>query len=79
MGPFRFSSSFPTRLLIAALVVTACQAAHAGIFGKSQTPPQWGLDASTTYVPDYAKDAPAVILFDEYVETIDANGRQQRS
>ena len=44
-------------------------------FGKSQTPPQWGLDAAKTHTPDYAKDAAAVILYDEYVETIDAQGR----
>ena len=61
--------------LIAALVLCASISAHAGIFGKSQTPPQWGLDAAKAHVPDYAKDATAVILFDEYVETIDANGR----
>ncbi len=37
--------------------------------------PQWGMDAYKTKVPDYAKDAAAVILFDEYIETIDASGR----
>ena len=43
--------------------------------GKSQSPPQWGLDAAKTHVPDYAKDAAAVILYDEYLETIDSSGR----
>jgi Domain of Unknown Function with PDB structure (DUF3857)/Transglutaminase-like superfamily len=48
----------------------------ASIFGKDKMdPPQWGLDAAKTRTPDYAKDAPAVILYDEYVETIDAQGR----
>ena len=37
--------------------------------------PQWGLDAARTPTPDYAKDAAAIILYDEYVETIDAQGR----
>jgi hypothetical protein len=37
--------------------------------------PQWGLDAYKTRTPDYVKDAAAVILFDEYVETVDAQGR----
>ena len=48
----------------------------ASIFGKDKMdPPQWGLDAAKTRTPDYAKDAPAIILYDEYVETIDAQGR----
>jgi hypothetical protein len=38
-------------------------------------PPQWGLDAAKTKTPIYAKDSPAVILYDEYLETIDAYGR----
>ena len=37
--------------------------------------PDWGMAAYKTHTPDYAKDASAVILYDEYVETIDANGR----
>ena len=48
----------------------------AGIFGKDKLPvPQWGLDAYKTKTPADIKDAPAVILFDEYVETVDAQGR----
>ncbi len=42
---------------------------------KGQPIPQWGLDAAKTHTPDYAKDAAAVILYDEYVETIDDQGR----
>jgi hypothetical protein len=45
------------------------------MFGHSQPVPQWGLDAYKTHTPEYAKDAPAVILFDEYVESIDSQGR----
>lgn len=39
------------------------------------TLPQWAIDASKTPVPDYAKDASSVVLYDEYVESIDAQGR----
>jgi Domain of Unknown Function with PDB structure (DUF3857)/Transglutaminase-like superfamily len=62
-------------VLVAALLLFACKPGAAGIFGKSQPVPQWGLDAYKTRTPDYAKDAAAVILFDEYVETVDAQGR----
>jgi transglutaminase-like putative cysteine protease len=37
--------------------------------------PDWGVTAAKTPTPAYAKDANAVILYDEYVETIDGNGR----
>jgi hypothetical protein len=53
----------------------AVPCAHAGIFGKDASVPDWGLDAYKTHTPDYAKDAPAVVLSDEYVETIDSQGR----
>jgi Domain of Unknown Function with PDB structure (DUF3857)/Transglutaminase-like superfamily len=49
--------------------------AHAGLFGKDSAIPQWGLDAAKTKTPDYAKDSSSVILFDEYVETVDGAGR----
>ena len=45
------------------------------MFSKNQPLPDWAVQANKTHVPDYAKDASAVILYDEYVETIDANGR----
>jgi len=57
------------------LLLIAASPAHASWFGKSQPVPQWGLDAAKTKTPDYVKDASAVILFDEYVETIDGQGR----
>ena len=45
-------------------------------FGKeSRARPQWGLDAAKTPTPAYANDAAAIILFDEYLETVDAQGR----
>ena len=62
-------------LAVAALLLFACTPGRAGIFGKNQAVPQWGMDAYKTRTPDYAKDAAAVILFDEYVETVDAQGR----
>jgi Domain of Unknown Function with PDB structure (DUF3857)/Transglutaminase-like superfamily len=42
---------------------------------KQEPIPQWGLDAAKTPTPDYAKDARAVLLYDEYLETIDGQGR----
>ena len=63
------------QVLAAALLLSCCQAGHAGIFGGSTPVPQWGLDAYKTKTPDYAKDAAAVVLYDEYVETVDAQGR----
>jgi transglutaminase-like putative cysteine protease len=49
--------------------------AWAGLFNHTQPVPDWGLQAAKTKTPAYVKDAAAVILYDEYVETIDANGR----
>ena len=69
------SNSLPARLLLAALLVSTGKPAIAGIFGGSQPIPAWGLQAYKTKVPDYAKDAPALILYDETVETVDAQGR----
>ncbi len=69
------SNSIPARLLVAALLLCACKPGHAGMFGHSQPVPQWGMDAYKTHTPDYAKDAAAIILFDEYVETVDSQGR----
>ncbi len=42
---------------------------------KNQPLPDWAVQASKTHTPDYARDASAVIIYDEYVETIDSNGR----
>jgi transglutaminase-like putative cysteine protease len=62
-------------VLVAALLMFAARPGFANWFGKSQPVPQWGLDAAQAKTPDYARDAAAVILYDEYVETIDAQGR----
>jgi hypothetical protein len=50
-------------------------AAHGGIFNHDLPVPDWGLEAAKTHTPDYARDSPAVLLSDEYVETIDSEGR----
>lgn len=38
---------------------------------KPQPAPQWAVDAARTPTPEFAKDASAVILFDEFVITVD--------
>jgi hypothetical protein len=65
------------RLLVAGLLLAACTPAYAGLFSneKHDPVPQWGLDAAKTPTPANVKDAPSVVLFDEYVETVDAQGR----
>jgi len=60
---------------LALLAIGAAQPAQASWFSKGQPVPDWGIQAAKTPTPAYAKDANAVILYDEYVETIDASGR----
>jgi hypothetical protein len=67
--------SLVARLLAAGLLLGCCLPGAAGIFKKNDPPPDWGMNAYKTKTPDYAKDAAAVILFDEFVETVDAQGR----
>jgi hypothetical protein len=38
---------------------------------KPEPAPQWAVDAAKTPTPGSAKDAPAVLLFDEYLITVD--------
>ncbi len=71
MVPPRFGAA---HALCAAVLMVACTPSFAGWFSKGLPVPQWGLDAAKTPTPDYAKDASAIILYDEYVETIDAQG-----
>ncbi|MDR3738090.1 MAG: hypothetical protein P4L40_03630, partial [Terracidiphilus sp.] len=42
---------------------------------RTQPVPQWGLDAAKTPTPAYAKDSGSIILYDEYVETVNGQGR----
>jgi transglutaminase-like putative cysteine protease len=76
MGNPRSSKAILVRILLAALLLCFCAPSHAGWFGGDKQPvPQWGLDAYKTRTPDYAKDAAALILYDEYIETVDDQGR----
>jgi hypothetical protein len=71
----RWFRSFPASLAAAVVLVCSASPALAGLFGKDAPVPQWGLDAAKTPTPGYAKDSSSVILYDEYVETIDDHGR----
>jgi hypothetical protein len=68
-------SSYSARLLAAVLPLLLCALCPANWFGGKQDPPQWGLDAAKTPTPAYAKDAAYIVLFKEYLETVDAQGR----
>ena len=61
--------------LACAALALGCAPGFASWFSKGQPVPDWGMEAYKTKTPDYAKDANAVILYDEYVETIDGQGR----
>ncbi len=75
MRPWFSLLSHVAPIPVAALVLVFCHPAHSSWFNKGQPIPQWGLDAAKIHTPDYVKDAASVILYDEYVETIDAQGR----
>jgi hypothetical protein len=74
IGRVSQTSSLACAILASLLAVMAVPA-HASWFQKGQPVPDWGMQAYKTVTPDYAKDAAAVILYDEYVETVDSNGR----
>ncbi len=61
--------------LVASLLAIVPTPGLAGIFSKNQPVPDWALEANKTHTPDYAKDASSVILFEEYVESVDGSGR----
>jgi len=70
------SNSFHFAVRLVALLLVAASPGLANWFGKDYKQiPDWGLEAAKTKVPDYAKDAAAVVLFDEMVDTVDAQGR----
>jgi hypothetical protein len=56
-------------------LATLAGSSPAAAWDKREPAPQWALDAAKTPTPATAKDAPAVILFDEYLITVD--GRNQ--
>lgn len=59
----------------AALVAALSAPAGASWFSKGQPVPDWGTTAAKTPTPGYAKDANDVILYKEFVETVDVQGR----
>ncbi|MGO8934992.1 MAG: DUF3857 domain-containing protein [Terracidiphilus sp.] len=63
-------------LALAGCCATALLGSHVAAAKENKEPvPQWALDATKTPTPDYAKNSSSVILSDEYVETIDGQGR----
>lgn len=57
-------------LIVAFLLAFGCGLAQAR--DKQESAPQWALDAAKTPTPGSIGDAAAVILFDEYLITVDA-------
>jgi hypothetical protein len=69
-------SSRTARFLAAALLAVLCNPCPANGLGKNNQPiPPWGLDAAKTPTPAYAKDAAYIVLYDEFLEMVDAQGR----
>jgi hypothetical protein len=62
----------PTVAAVASVSLLLLAATPASARHKPVPLPQWALDAAKTPTPASAKDAPAVLLFDEYVITVDA-------
>jgi len=62
---FRVPGLFAAVLCLLALTIPAYAK------DKPEPAPQWAVDAAKTPTPASAKDAPAVILFDEYLITVD--------
>jgi hypothetical protein len=56
---------------VAALAVALLGSLGAAAKDKPQPAPQWALDAARTPTPATIKDASAVVLFDEYLITVD--------
>jgi hypothetical protein len=69
------STSFRILIPLATLLMSAASPSHAGWFNKDKPVPDWGLEAAKTKTPEYAKDAAAVILLNEQLESVDAQGR----
>jgi hypothetical protein len=58
-------------LAILAPLAAFAGSAPAAAWDRRQPAPQWAEDAAKTPTPPTAKDAPAVVLFDEYLITVD--------
>jgi len=60
-------------LAFSSIGVVCCLASLAPTVAQAKDPaPPWAVDAAKSPTPASAKDAPAVILFDEYLITVDA-------
>ena len=66
---------FGNHAVPAAILAAAALSLAPAVHAAKNEPPQWALDALKIPTPAYAGDAPSVVLYDEYVETIDAQGR----
>ena len=62
-------------LWVATAFVAAAAPGFAGIFNHNLPVPDWAIAANKTHTPESAKDAVSLVLYDEYLETVDANGR----
>jgi len=60
---------------VVAAVLLSAAALPAVAKDKSLPVPDWALAAAKTPTPDYARDSGSVVLSDEYLETIDDQGR----
>jgi transglutaminase-like putative cysteine protease len=69
------SESLRPFIRLLAFLLLLSSPAFASLFGKDKNIPDWALEAAKTKTPAYVKDAPAVMLFDEYLETVDPQGR----
>ncbi len=63
---------FHPALCCVVAAMMACCALPAPAHEKSMPMPDWAVNAAKTATPDDAKNAPAVILLDEYLITVDA-------
>lgn len=69
-------SSIALCCVVASAMLAGAKPAAASMFGSKDAPlPEWGQEAARTATPAYAGDAASVVLYDEYVETIDEQGR----
>jgi transglutaminase-like putative cysteine protease len=77
-SPFALRFFLPDAVVAVGIILLtgAATSAAASLFGSKDAPlPQWGQDAARTPTPAYAGESASVVLYDEYVETIDEQGR----
>jgi hypothetical protein len=67
--------SFPLPVVFASCCLAFFASVPAAARDKAQPAPQWAVDAAATPTPADAKSADAVILFDEYLVTVDEKSR----